>query len=266
LSLQKKQKKIAFGNFVCHECLCSRNRTGDSTMTKLKNVAVACAILTTGGWGQFQAATIQIDLGSPATYEGSNTQLGPIPFLDLDGTPVNGASLSLDFLFTNSEFVRLFHQTTTFFEVQVTLLTSAGTAPGFVTSASGDLIDENGTAIPGFSVVGTADSSNGSTTLGFFPLLEDINGTPDPNIIFPLDFYGVHFGFTLPDDPSVDVISGQFTLNGAGQNSRFAVGPPVPDNGNTLELLTFATLLLIMYGRAKIYRSKRHRWAASTLP
>src|SRR5689334_22117058 len=76
------------------------------------------------------AATIGIDLGPPAFYVGTN--VGPIPFSALNGTALNGSSLSLDFSFSGNEFVRLFSSTASLFEVAITLKTNAGTFPGLV--------------------------------------------------------------------------------------------------------------------------------------
>lgn len=194
-------------------------------------------MLALAGAGGLHATTIEIDLGPTGNFTGANAQLGPISFSDLNGTPINGSSLSVDFFFTNNEFVRLFASTTPFFDVRLNLLTNAGTFPGLLTAQSDYLIAKDGSAIPGFGIVGRANSSNGSTTIGFFPLLEDANGTPNPNLTFPLDFYGVHFGFTLPNDTSVSVIGGGFTLSGA----PFAVGPQVPDTGSAWLLFLIGT-------------------------
>lgn len=184
-----------------------------------------------------------IDPGPSAIY--TNTQLGPIAFSDLNGTPVNGSTLSLDILFSSDKFVRLFSDTTPRFDINLRLQTDAGTFPGFVTNATAYLIAQNGSAIPGFSVVGSAESSGGSTFLGFFPLLADSNGTPNTSLSFPLDFYGVHFTFTLPNDPSVDIIGAEFRLFQSGRFSQFAVGPNVPDTGSTLLLFVLATSGLV---------------------
>jgi hypothetical protein len=191
------------------------------------------------------ASTIGIDLGPPAVYT-TDTQVGPVAFSDLNGTPVNGSTVSLDFSFSNGEFVRLYSNTDKSFEIGLGLHTDAGTFPGFVTNATGYLIAQNGSAIPGFGVVGRSDSSNGSTFLGLFPLFADSSGTPDNSLSFPLDFYGVHFTFTLPNDPSVDVIGSDFSLFG----KTFAVGPPAPsaivaDTGGTMQLFFVSTILLV---------------------
>jgi len=183
-----------------------------------------------------RATSIQIDLGPPAFY--INTQLGPFSFSDLHGTPVNGSTLSLDFLFTGGEFVRLFSNTTKSFDIHLGLRTDAGPFPGYVTNATAYLIAQDGTAISGTtSVIGRAQSNTGRTFLGFFPLLADGNGTPNTSLSFPLDFYGVHFAFNLPDDPGAVIIDSGFMLVGTGRrSSTFAVGP-LPDTGNTLMLL-----------------------------
>jgi len=212
-----------------------------------KRLLVVVAMLALVGPGELRAATIEIDLGAPGIY----AQVGPIYFPDLNGTPVNGSSISLNFFFTNNEFVRLFSNTSPLFEVGLSLLTNAGTFPGFVTAGSGYLIAQNGSAIPGFGIVGRSDGSDGSTNIGLFPLLADANGTPNPSLTFPLDFYGVHFDFTLPNDPSVIVIGGNFAL--FGQNSQFAIGPPVPDTGSTWLLLLVGTSGLL--ARAKMQRT-----------
>jgi len=183
-----------------------------------------------------KATSIQIDLGPPAFY--INTQLGPFSFSDLNGTPVNGSTLSLDFLFTGGEFVRLFSNTTKSFDIHLGLQTDARPFPGYVTNATAYLIAQDGTAISGTtSVIGRAQSNTARTFLGFFPLLAEGNGTPNTSLSFPLDFYGVHFAFNLPDDPGAVIIDSDFTLVGrGGRSSTFAVGP-LPDTGNTLMFL-----------------------------
>jgi hypothetical protein len=218
-----------------------------------KCLLVVVAMLALAGAGELRATTIEIDLGPPGTFKGIYAQVGPIGFSDLNGTPVDGSSMSLNFFFTNNEFVRLFSNTTSLFDVGLSLLTNAGTFPGFVTAGSGYLIAQNGSAIPGFGIVGRSDGSDGSTNIGLFPLLADANGTPNSSLTFPLDFYGVHFDFTLPNDPSVSVIGGNFALFGAGQNSQFAIGPHVPETGSTWLLLLVGTTGLLL-ARAKMQR------------
>jgi len=224
--------------------------------TSLMKLLVA-AMLGLAGAGQLHGTAIDINLGPPGVLTGINAQLGPISFSDLNGTPVNGSSLSLDFSFTNNEFVRLFSNTTPFFEVGLTLLTNAGTDPGVVVNGTAYLVDQNGNALPGFGIVGRSSSSNGSTGIGLFPLLADANGTPNSSLTFPLDFYGVHFDFTLPNDPLVNVTGGDLTFFGAGPNSQFAVGPHVPDTGSTWLLFLIGTSGLLAAARMRSQHRNR---------
>jgi len=182
--------------------------------------------------GSVSGTSIQIDLGPPAVY--TNTNLGPISFSDLNGTAVNGSTLSLDFLFPSPEFVELFSSTSSSFEVSLALQTNAGTFPGFVTNASSYLLAQDGSAIPGANQIGRSDSSGGATFVGLFPL-------PPASGTFPLDFYGVHFNFTLPDDPAVSITGSNFTLF----TGPFEVGPHVPDSDSTLPLLTLSAFIMV---------------------
>jgi len=213
------------------------NRRKISRTKQFVEIAATLALVAAT---KLQATTIAIDLGPPMIYTGTNAQVGPIAFSNLNGVLVNGSSVSLDFVFTSQEFVELFSNTSPSFDVSVTLLTNAGTSPGLVTNTSAYLVDQNGNALPGPGIIGTAQSSNGSTSVGFFPLL-DSNGGPNPNLTFPFSFYGVHFGFTLPNDRSASVIGADFALFGnGGPDSQFAVGPHVPDNGDAGLLLVIA--------------------------
>lgn len=213
---------------------------------------LVAAMLGLAAAGQLHATTIDISLGPPGVLTGINAQLGPISFSDLNGTLVNGSSLSLDFSFTNNEFVRLFSNTTTSFEVGLTLLTDAGTDPGVVVNGTAYLVDQNGNALPGSGITGRSSSSNGSSSIGLFPLLP-----PNSSLTFPLDFYGVHFNFTLPNDPLVNVTGGDLTFFGAGPNSQFAVGPQVPDTGSTWLLFLIGTSGLLAAARMRSQHPNR---------
>ena len=191
------------------------------------------------------ATTIEIDLGPPSTIYTGYAQIGPIAFSNLNGLPLSGSSVSLNFFFTNNEFVQLFSNTAPSFDIGVSMFSNAGTFPGFATNATAYLIDQNGAAIPGLGSIGEGDGDNGSFGLGFFPLA---NGTPS----FPLDFYGVHFSFNLPNDSGVTITGAKFLLTDNGKQwSQFAVGPHVPDSGSSLSLLIsacFSLLGLKLYG------------------
>ncbi len=194
-----------------------------------------------------QGTSIGIDLGPPRVLTGINPTTGPISFDGLDGTPVTG-SVSVDFLFTNNEFVRIYSATQPLFEAEIILQTNGSGLLGFL-DGSGYLIDANGNALPGFGVTGSESGNDASLSIALFPLLKDKNGTPNDQLQKPFDFYGVHFDFTFPSNPSLEVTGGQFLLAGSGIFTPFAIGPghipvnvSVPDHGSTFLLLTLSVL------------------------
>jgi hypothetical protein len=200
-----------------------------------------------------EAIPIGIDLGPSRVLTGTNPTTGPIGFDSLNGTPVNG-SISVEFLFANSEFVRLYTATQPLFAALIILQTNGSGFLGFL-SGTGYLVDANGNAIPGFGITGSASGDNGSLSIGLFPLLKDKNGTPNNALQRPFDFSGVVLDFTFPSNPSVEVTSGQFVLSDSGTFTPFAIGPgPIPtdivaDQGSTLLLLMFSLLGLGMFWR-----------------
>ena len=197
-----------------------------------------------------QATSIGIDLGPSRVLTGINPTTGPISFDGLNGTPVNG-SVSVDFLFTNSEFVRIYSATQPLFEAQIILQTNGSGFLGFL-DGTGYLIDANGNALP-VGVTGSSSGNDASLSIGLFPLLKDKNGTPNDQLNKPFDFYGVHFDFTFPSNPSFDVTGGEFLLSASGSFSPFAIGPghiptnvSVPDHDSTFLLLALGFLSLVM--------------------
>jgi len=70
-----------------------------------------------------QAISIGIDLGPSRVLTGDNPEGGPMGFDGLNGTPVTG-SFSVDFLFTNNEFARIYTATQPLFDVLITLQTN----------------------------------------------------------------------------------------------------------------------------------------------
>jgi len=113
--------------------------------------AVALLVLAAN---EVQAMPVQIDLGPTGVLNGANPETGEIALNGLNGTPVVG-SLSVDFLFTNSEFVRVFTATQPLFEASIDIQTNGFGLLGFL-SGTGHLIDAHGNAIPGFGITGSA--------------------------------------------------------------------------------------------------------------
>jgi hypothetical protein len=201
-----------------------------------------------------QATSIGIDLGPSRVLTGENPEAGPIGFNGLNGTPVTG-SVSVDFVFTNNELARIYTATQPLFEALITLQTNGSGFLGFL-SGTGYLIDAHGNPIPGFGITGSASGDDGSLSIGLFPLLKDKNGTPNDQLKKPFDFYGVHYDFTFPSNPSLEVTDGQFLLAGNGTFTPFAIGPghipadiTVPDRGSTFLLLTLSLLGMATYRR-----------------
>ncbi len=198
--------------------------------------------------GPIRATSIGIDLGPSRVLSGTDPETDKINFGGLNGTPLVG-SLSVDFLFTNNEFVRLFTQTQPQFDALITLQTNGSGLMGFL-GGTGYLIDAKGNAISGFGVTGSASGDDGSLSIGLFPLEKDVDGTPDDQFSGPLDFYGVHFNFTLPGDPSFMITGGEFALADNGIFTPFAIGPgdipqdivDVPDTGSTALLLSLGLI------------------------
>jgi VPDSG-CTERM motif len=184
---------------------------------------VAVALLTWASSEPARGVTIPINLGPPGTLATNTT----ISFSDLNGTGLVGQNLSVDFVFTSSEFVRLFTVTSDF-SVSMTLQTSSSSFVGFL-HGTGYLTDSLGNPLEAPETLGSASSSTGSMTLGLI----------SPTVGRPIDFYGVHLDLTFPTNPAV-VIGGQFRL--FSDTGPFGIGPGlptdiVPDTGSTAILL-----------------------------
>ncbi len=197
------------------------------------------AALALGFAGIAQAGSIDVDLGPSHTI---TSETPPSFFDDLNGTPLAGQNLAVDFSFLNGEFVRIFSVTSDAFQASIKLQTNSLGFVGFL-DGTGYLIDINGNAIPGYGITGSASGSDGWMAISLFPLLKDDDGTPNDDLLRPFDFYGVHFDLTFPDvnDDAIFVTSGEFWLSDPS-GGVFGVGPGIPRNvvpesGNTVILL-----------------------------
>jgi hypothetical protein len=198
----------------------SRRRTS-------KSLTAAAVLMTSLAWtGEIQAVPIGIELGESAVLiNAAGVETPRYSFTGLNGTPVLG-SVSLDIVFNNAEFVRLFTATTPGFSAVLNLQTDGSGFQGFL-FGTGYLLDAQGNAIPGFGITGSASGDDGSMGISLFPLFKDRDGTPNDQLQRPLDFYGVHYDFTFPTDPGVQVTSAWFQLVDNG-TTAFGVGPSVP--------------------------------------
>lgn len=166
--------------------------------------------------------TIPIYLTSPGDILDSTPQVN---FSDLDGIPVDG-DVSVDFIFSQGEFARVFSETGWNFECGVVLQTSGNGFVGFL-NGTGYLIDKDGNPIPGYGVTGGASSYTGWMAIGLFPLAADASGSPDTDLTKPFDFYGVHFDIKMPADDPLMITDGQFFIT---SYSPWGIGPGIPDD------------------------------------
>ena len=177
--------------------------------------------MTLGGLGEIDAAAITVDLGPSQILNAETTK---ISFAALNGLPIGGGA-SLDIVFSGNKFVRLFSGSSAGFQAAITFRTTAIGTLGFL-NGTGYLRDAGGNAIPGFGVIGSASGSDGTLTIGFFPLASNKTGALFNWLPRPVDFYGIHYDFAFPNSPLHAVVGGEFTL--AGNGKPFGVGPGVP--------------------------------------
>jgi hypothetical protein len=193
------------------------------------------------------ATTISIDLGPPKNTNKSEKSFSFDLPGNLQGLAFDGQTLSLDFVFDNSEFVRLFPSTDSSIDLGFDL--KAFGVGAVTVPASGYLFDSAHNPIPsivagGTSVIIDPPGSVFSVGPGFFPLDPAIQ-----NVNFPLDIYGAHVDIRLPTAPNFHLTdTGSFGIfpHGTRGGNQFAIGPHVRDTGSTVVL--FATGIVALMG------------------
>jgi hypothetical protein len=197
------------------------------------------AAVSLGAIGSARATTIDLDLGIPPHVTSKVTN----SFDALNGTALQGQTLSLDFTFSHAEFVRLFTVTSKSFLALLKLQTnSPGTVDPNSLDGTGFLVDQQGNPLQLPQELGIATGDNGLLAGGLLPLVPG-------DLQSPLDFFGVHFDLTLPVSPSVSITGEEFLFKSDG-NRPFGVGPGVPsdivpDSGGTAVLLSITLAGLI---------------------
>ena len=191
-----------------------------------------------------RATQISVNLG-PAPQITSHVQAA---FSNLNGTHLQGQTLSLDFSFANNEFGRLFSVTSPSFEVMITLQTNGSGLVGFL-DGTGYLLDRNGNEMGTAEGLGSASGNDGSMSAGLFPLLSG-------QFTAPLDFFGMHTDLVLPHNSLATITGGEFQLvtPRAVPNDVFGIGPGVPqnivpDSGTTSALLSVALGIVLTIQR-----------------
>jgi hypothetical protein len=206
-----------------------------SSLKHYKHVALAGFVICAGFLpSAARAIAISLDLGPAPNITSEFTT----SFSALNGVSLGGQSLSLDFTFTNAEFVRLFTITSESFSTLITLQTNGAGLVGFL-DGTGFLTDQSGNPLQSPQVLGSASGNDGSMGAALFPFFSN-------ELQRPLDFYDVHFDLTLPVNSSVSITGAQFALN-SQPGQPFGIGPGVPtdiipDAGSTLLLFSLALL------------------------
>jgi hypothetical protein len=205
-------------------------------LVSVRKLALTLLLACLHFWAPSAGATpIKIGLGASPNI----TSYVADSFAALDGTALQGQTLSLDFSFLNGEFVRLFSITSRLFDAQIFLQTSGLGEVGFL-NGNGYLLDQRGNPLEPPQDLGSASGNDGSMAAGLFPLLGD-------GLHRPRDFFGVHFDLTLPDNPSVFITGSAFKFL-SDPDLPFGVGPGVPHNitvpdaGSSVLLLCFGLL------------------------
>ena len=194
---------------------------------------------------KLNATDINLHLGPSNDHITGETS---VSFSELNGTPLNGGSLT--FSFTFSEVVRLLADTSPNFEFGVLLDTNAS---GWSNDISATLycLDQNGNQNSISQGTASGPVSGGQDLgLGFavFPLTFN-----DGSLVTPFSFHGAHVDMVLPlTDDGATITGARVVFDG----NDYAFGPHVPDSGSTLTLLALA-LIGLCYVASRANRSLR---------
>lgn len=211
--------------------------------TFLLLATLGCSIF----WTSLYATTIAVDLGPPGRVTGGKI----VSFANPADLQLNGQMVSLDLVFSNNSFVRLFKSTDSSFLLLPMLdVFGAGTIDN--PTGSGYLFDKAGNPISSITSFGGSVTTNPGGEFfrlalgGFFPLLPNEKGP------FPLDIYGAHLAITMPNGSGFDVVGGELGLfPNASDNwhNQFQIGD-VPDSGYTFPLAFISVGLLFTFNAA----------------
>ena len=199
-----------------------------------------CAILVCRFANLLEAQqTVPINLGpTGTTYFGFNGV--KIPFPDLNGLALTGQSLSFNFVF--NEPIRIYNggfgadfNAWIFFDVQPTPASS----PYPMITGTGSLIDPSNVLIKPVVLGAGTGLAGPSTVVGFESIVTESLG----DLLLPLDVGGVRFDLSLPNLGGSQITAETLWL--WSRNNAFVVGP-VPDDGPTIVLFAFATVVALI--------------------
>ncbi len=206
--------------------------------SNLMTVLAVCVAVVLAPFGARDAKAIEI-LIDPGDV-GSSFAIQNFPISDLNGTPLNGQSMSLDFVMDDMKHLELNIDPLDIFGYRVSLsLELDNTAPD-PPVPTGFLSDENGVNIATPDFV----SSNFFTGPGIVYGLRFNPSTADGLI-----HHDIHFEITLPKAEST-VTSGTLVLHSDPDFSEIVVGAWVPEP-STLVLAALALLSLLAHGHRR---------------
>jgi hypothetical protein len=215
------------------------NRKGVLMKLRLTNLldsgrGILLALVLSGATAA--ATDINFDIGAST---GVKTAVSA-PFAALSGTSLQGQTLSINLVFGPGQFGRLFTVSDSSLTAGLTLNTNAAGLAGFL-DGTGYLFDQQMNPLEAPQQLGSASNGSGLMFASLFPL-QSSGLTP------PLDFFGIHFDLTLPNNPSISIsANSSFDLFFSDNNpsARFGIGPGIPQNivpetGNCIYLFGLA--------------------------
>jgi hypothetical protein len=163
-----------------------------------------------------------------------------VSFSGLNGLPLNGKTLSLDFTFANNFGIRLL--TPGGFSFVVDLLTDVDGELKYM--ERGWFLDKQGNQL------GAQQQSSGTDVIGSSLPISLLLQEPSQSG----DLYGAHFDFTIPSIAGANVTGGDLRLQ-TNRSAIYVIGI-LPETGSTLTLLGIGILALAI-GLADSGRSNR---------
>ena len=158
-----------------------------------------------------------------------------LAFTALNGTVVDGQSLSLDFIFADEKWI---FASSSYHGVLLMLqTTNVGTVIPTDVAGTGSFLDHGGNSIGGPMSLYQGSTNNGGLLAASLysgaamNLLNPIGG--------PFSYYGLHYDITLPTMGGTTITSAQLRVVQSDAVS-------VPDHGSSLAMLAMAIVILVI--------------------
>jgi len=198
-------------------------------MKRLTLFAAVLLAFTASGFAdtiQFAIPDVQTGIIQPGYFD--------IYSSGLNGTVLNGQSLSLDLMIANDVLARVFMLDPDRFCVLLMVYTNAPSFPGFTGESTGFMLDDSGRQIGALQTAGRGDSSNGGVYMGLVSFT-----AADFNHESVVDLSGAHFDTSLPGTGYTIINAAmRFSFNGPSQ-MEFGTPAQLPES-SSLSLLFIA--------------------------